>query len=308
MTAAQPATRTAALAVDGIWKRFGDNDAVRDVSFAAEHGQVLGVVGPNGAGKTTSIRIALGILAPDRGGVHVLGKPLAQHSQEHIGYLPEERGLYRGRTIPDTLAFLGELKGLDRSEALRRADSWLERFGMAPHRSKKVGELSHGMAQLVQFTATLMHDPALVVLDEPFSSLDPVNVRLIKDVILDLRNEGRALVLCTHQMHQVEELCDRVVMIDEGTVVLDGSVDEIKRSYRGDTVAVVCDPAPNGLDGVADIRKENQTYMMRMLPGTTPRSILQQLLGQGCEVERFEVVLPSMEDVFVKVVGSRREE
>ncbi|MEX2430367.1 MAG: ATP-binding cassette domain-containing protein [Dehalococcoidia bacterium] len=295
-----------ALAVEGIWKRFGERDAVRDVSFAVEPGQVLGIVGPNGAGKTTSIRIALGIFPPNRGRVEILGRPLAQQSQEHIGYLPEERGLYRGRRITETLAFLGELKGLERRDAQQRADAWLERLGMAPHRNKKVAELSHGMAQLVQFAATMMHSPSLVVLDEPFTALDPVNVRLIKDVILDLQREGTALVLSTHQMHQVEELCDRVVMIDQGAVVLDGEVREIKRRHRTDTLAVVCDPGPDGISGVADLRQEGPTYLMRMLAGTTPRSILQQLLEQGCDVERFEVVLPSMEDIFVTVVGARR--
>lgn len=296
-----------ALEVRGIWKRFADRVVVEDVSFAVERGQILGIVGPNGAGKTTSIRIALGILEPDHGDVEVLGRRLDQQSRKRIGYLPEERGLYRGRTITDTLAFLGELKGLERGEALRKADSWLERLGMAPHRSKKVGELSHGMAQLVQFTAALMHDPVLVVLDEPFTALDPVNVRLIKDAILDLTREGKALVLSTHQMHQVEELCDRVVMIDRGTVVLNGAVDEIKRNHRGDSLAVVCEPGPTGLNGVADLHREDHTHLMRMLPGTTPRSVLQQLLDQECDVERFEVVLPSMEEIFVKVVGNRDE-
>ena len=305
---AQPATAQPALAVQGIWKRFGTNMAVRDVSFSVHPGEILAVVGPNGAGKTTSIRISLGIVQPLQGVVKVMGEPMNARSQEKIGYLPEERGLYRGRTIPDTLAFLGELKGLGRAEAIKQGDAWLERLGMLPHRTKKIGELSHGMAQLVQFSATLMHSPSLVVLDEPFTALDPVNARLIKDVILELQAKGTAVVLCTHQMHQVEELCDNVVMINRGTVVLDGAVKEIKRNYKSDTLYVVANPPPKGLKGVTNIRQDGNGYLMNVESGVAPRSILQQLVEQDCNVERFEVVLPTMEEIFVNVVRASREE
>ncbi len=267
---------------------------------------MLGLVGPNGAGKTTTIRMILDIIRPDRGTVTLLEQSLDHDARHQIGYLPEERGLYRGLRVTNMLVYLGELKGLARHDAARRADDLLDRLGMASHRSKKVGELSRGMTQFIQFAGTIIHRPAVVILDEPFSNLDPVNVRTMKEIIGELRSEGAAVMLSTHQMYQVEELCDEVVMIDDGAIVLEGLLTDIKRRFRGDSLVIACDPWPEGLHGVSDVRRQGQTHVVRMLPGTTPEMVLRQLVEKGSHVERFEVETPSMEDIFVTVVRSRR--
>jgi ABC-2 type transport system ATP-binding protein len=294
------------LHVEGIWKRFGDRDVVRDVSFSVDRGRVLGVVGPNGAGKTTSIRIALGIFPPDRGRVELSGHPLTQELRERIGYLPEERGLYKTRKVIDTVTFLGELKGLTHTQARERGLAILEQLGMGEHCDKKNSELSHGMAQLVQLTATIVHQPELVVLDEPFTALDPVNARRLKDLVLEQRDQGTTVILCTHQMNQVEELCDEVVMINDGTVALSGAVAEVRRRYPSDLLRVVCDPPPDGVGGVTDVRPLREGHSMRMASDATPDDVLRSLLDRGHRIERFEVALPSMEEIFVAVVGGDR--
>jgi ABC-2 type transport system ATP-binding protein len=291
------------LEVEGIWKSFAGKAVVRDVSFRVEPGHVLGVVGPNGAGKTTSIRIALGIIQPDRGRVEVLGSPLTQEARERIGYLPEERGLYDKRPVLGTLTYLGELKGLSHKQAVKRAQELLEQVGLADHTHKKSSELSHGMGQLAQLVATVMHHPDLIVLDEPFTALDPVNVRKLKDLVGELRDRGTALVLCTHQMNQVEELCDDVVMINNGTVALSGEVAKIRRKHRGNVLKVTSNPPPDGLRGIKDVEKDRDGFRLRMVRGTKPEDVLAQLMEQGASIERFEVAMPSMEDIFVQVAG-----
>ncbi len=298
---------TSAVRADDLWKRFGDREVVRGVSFSLGPGQVLGLVGPNGAGKTTIIRMLLGIVEPDRGEVTIRGKRLGNDTRERIGYLPEERGLYKGQRILETLVYLGELRGLARHDAARRAEDLLTRLGMTPHRTKKIGELSRGQAQLIQFAASVIHRPSVVVLDEPFAGLDPVYVRLIKEFIVEMHGNGAALILSTHHMDQVEDLCDHVVMLDEGTVVLRGSLTEVKRRYRGDTLAVTCQPWPDAIIGVRDVRRNGDGYVMHMLPGTTPNLVLSQLMERGSAIERFEVETPSMEEIFLTVVGVRDE-
>jgi ABC-2 type transport system ATP-binding protein len=306
MMAVQEVTTEAVLEASGIWKRFGDRDVVQEVSFQVKRGKILGIVGPNGAGKTTSIRMSMGIINPDRGQVRVMGEAITGSARERIGYLPEERGLYRSQRVLNVLTYLAQLKGLTRHEARHRAQQLLARLGMEPHQHKKVSALSHGMAQLIQFAATIIHRPHIVVLDEPFSALDPINVRLMKDLILEMRDGNAGLVLSTHQMNQVEELCDEVVMIDQGTVVLSGRLSEIKRSYQGDTVLVSCDPWPAELAGVAEVQSQRDGYSVRLQPGFTPNFVLQQLLDFGCAVERFQVAVPSMEEIFVQVAEKVR--
>ncbi len=293
--------------VSSLWKRFGDKDVVKNVSLSLEPSQILGLVGPNGAGKTTTIRMILDIIRPDRGAVTLLGEKLSQDTRQQIGYLPEERGLYRGLRTIKMLTYLGELKGMNKRDAIQNADDLLEMLNMSPHRSKKIGELSRGMAQLIQFAATIIHRPKVVILDEPFAGLDPINVRLIKDVISDLRKEGASVILSTHQMYQVEEMCDQIVMIDNGTIVLEGILHEIKQRFRGDNLLIECDSFPDDLEGVVDLRQQGKAFVMRMLPGTTPESVLRQLLEKGSSIERFEVETPSMEDIFVNVVRSRSD-
>jgi len=202
---------------------------------------------------------------------------------------------------------LGQLKGMARPEAEARAGELLDRLGMAAHAQKKIKELSRGMGQLIQFAATIIHRPAFVVLDEPFSGLDPVNVRLMKDVVKELGESGAGILFSTHQMTDVEELCDRVVMVHLGRTVLDGRVNEIKRRYAGDVLTVECLPPPDGLEGVTDIHREGDAFTMRMLPGTTPESVLRDLLDSGAQIERFEVAMPSLEEVFLRTVAENHD-
>lgn len=295
-----------AASLQGLWKRFADRWVVQDVSLAVHGGQVLGLVGPNGAGKTTTIRMLLGIFRPDQGTVTVLGQPINDVVRERVGYLPEERGLYQGQRVLDILVYLGQLKGLPRPEAAQRAGELLARLDMDRHSGKKVKELSRGMAQLIQFAATIIHRPALVVLDEPFAALDPVNVRLMEEMIGELRQEGAAIILSTHLMNQVEELCDQVVMIDEGRVVLEGRLADLKRRFRADALFVACDPYPDGLDGVSSINEERDGYTLHLDGEASPEQVLRQLLEHGVSLERFEVATPSMEDIFLAVVSTRR--
>ena len=290
---------------EGLWKRFGDRTAVEDVSLSAAPGEVIGLVGPNGAGKTTTIRMLLDIIQPDAGEVSVFGAALTAAAQERIGYLPEERGLYRSLRVIPNLLYLAELKGVPRERAMQRADQLLDRLGLEPHRGKKVSELSRGLGQLVQFAATLIHEPAFVVLDEPFSGLDPVNVRLMKDVVADLRAQGAAIMFSTHQMTDVEELCDRVVMLDDGRVVLDGLLSEIKRQFAGSELFIASDHAPDAIDGVLRSRRDGTGYVLRLADGYAPESVLRALLDRGAKIDRFELATPSLEEIFLRVVERR---
>ena len=215
--------------VDGVVKTYGDKRVVDGVTFSVAQGEIFGLIGPNGAGKTTTIRMMMDIIKPDSGSVHILGEKLSEDTKNHIGYLPEERGLYKKLTIVETLTYLSSLKG-DRVES-SRIEELLRRVGMFTHRNKKIEELSRGMGQIIQFLATIIHDPQLLILDEPFSGLDPVNSELLKSIILDLKKQKKAIILSTHQMNQVEELCDRILMINRGQGVLYGKLADIKNKY-----------------------------------------------------------------------------
>jgi len=284
-----------------VSKSFGERQVVREVSFSAEAGEVLGLVGPNGAGKTTTIRMILDIIKPDSGTIRVFGRPLTEEAKERIGYLPEERGLYRGLGVWETLLYLASLKGMDRWKAMERAQGLLEAVGMLPHKYKRVQELSRGMGQLVQFVATILHRPQLVIFDEPFAALDPVNVKLIKDMVRDLRRDGTTVILSTHQMNQVEELCDRVVMIDKGVVVLYGGLREIKQRFSANSVLISCDGLPQGLGGIRSLRDRGDCLELFLEEGVKPQELLRRLLERGVAVERFEVALPSLEEIFIRV-------
>ena len=286
-----------------LWKRFGDRIAVRDVSLTVSLGEIVGFVGPNGAGKTTTIRMLLDVMQPDEGTVSIFGAPLTAATQARIGYLPEERGLYRDLKVIPNLLYLAELKGMAREDALRRADESLARLGLEPHRDKKIRELSRGLGQLVQFAATILHQPAFLVLDEPFSGLDPVNVRLMKDVVSELRNEGVAIMFSTHQMTDVEELCDRVVMIDDGAVVLDGNLAEVKRRFAGSEIFIASDRDPTGIDGVVTARRDGPGYALRLADGHAPEAVLRSLLDSGAKIDRFELATPSLEAIFLRIVA-----
>ncbi len=285
-----------------IWKRYGDRIAVRDVSFTVEPGEVLGMVGPNGAGKTTTIRMLLDIIQPDEGTVLLFGRPFSREHRTLLGYLPEERGLYRGLSVQETLQYLGTLKGMRRSAARSRAEEILERLDMTEHRSKKIAELSRGMGQLIQFAATIIHRPRLLVLDEPFSGLDPLNVRLMKEVLGQLREDGVAIILSTHQMNQVEEFCDQVLMINQGRVVLYGSVQEVRSSFGEGSIIVEAQGIPEDLPGVQKINNYGTYYELVMTDDSSSKDVFRGLADLEIEVRRFQVARLPLEEIFVRKV------
>ncbi len=296
-----------AVEVSKVSKRFGDVAAAKDISFEVESGEIFGLIGPNGAGKTTVIRMLMEIIKPDSGDVRILGEPLQEATKNIIGYLPEERGLYKKLTVVDTLSYLAALKGTSGSATRQRATMLLERTGMLPHQHKKVEELSKGMAQLIQFIATILHDPQLVILDEPFYGLDPVNTRLLKDMVSELRKQGKTIILSTHMMNEVEELCDRILMINKGQSVLYGNLSEIKARFRTDSVFVSVDGHLGQIDGVVST-KNHGTHQELLLDGkTSPQKVLASLVNRNITVNRFEVATPPLSEIFIQVARGQSE-
>jgi len=302
------ALRVPAVEVDHVVKAYASKLAVDDVSFSVNMGEVFGLIGPNGAGKTTTIRMMMDVIKPDSGRVAVLGEKLSEASKNRLGYLPEERGLYKKQRVMDSIVYLASLKGVDRATAEPRARELLSRAGMLGSSGRKTDELSKGMAQIVQFIVTIVHDPDLVVLDEPFAALDPVNTELIKEMFLRLRDEGKAVVLSTHQMNQVEELCDRILMIDDGRAVLYGGLGEIKARYAGHSVIVDADGVPAQVPGVAETHEHRGYRELVLTEGTSPQQVLQRIVGAGATVRRFEVATPSLNEIFLRVAGKRGQD
>jgi len=288
------------LEVRNLVKRYNGFTAVDDLSFEVCEGEIFGLLGPNGAGKTTTTRTVMDIFKPDEGRVQVLGLPPGA-AKEHIGYLPEERGLYRDLKVLDVLVYLAELKGTPRSVARQRALAWLERVELADWAGRKVKDLSRGMQQKLQFVASLVHDPQLLILDEPFQGLDPVNVDLLKRLIRELQAEGKTVVLSAHQMNLVEALCDRILLINHGQVVLYGPLDEIKRRYAPHAVRLRTPAALNALPGVTRMERRDGTLTLT-LDGTTPQALLQTLVERNVPVEAFEVATAPLEEIFISVV------
>jgi ABC-2 type transport system ATP-binding protein len=296
-----------AVEVSHIVKSFADKVAVDDLSFSVAQSEIFGQIGPNGAGKTTTIRMMMDIIKPDSGEVTVLGQRLSEATKNRLGYLPEERGLYKKLRVIDSIVYLASLKGMDRHSAEAKADELLRQTGMLPQGGKKIDELSKGMAQIIQFIVTIIHDPELVILDEPFSALDPVNTELLKSMVVDLRNKGKAVILSTHQMNQVEELCDRILMIDNGRAVLYGDLAEIKSRYRRHSVIVDFEGELGQIPGVAE-KRANKGYVELVLDRTTtPQQLLERLAGAGVTINRFEVATPSLNEIFLEVAGRRHE-
>lgn len=290
----------------GLCKSYGDVEAVRDVSFTVAGGEIFGLVGPNGAGKTTTIRMLMDIIKPDSGTISILGEPLQESTKDRIGYLPEERGLYRKLDVWDTLLYLAALKNVGPRLAQERASSWLQRVGMLPHKRKKINELSRGMGQLIQFIVTVIHDPELVIFDEPFAGLDPVNTQLVKEVILELKAQGKTIMLSTHMMNQVEELCDRILMIDGGRSVLYGDLAEIKRRFRSNSVLLQCAGPVGEIEGIIGRRDHGSHVELFLDEDTTPQQVLEALVSRGVGVERFEVSTPSLNEIFIQVAQQER--
>jgi len=245
------------ISVDGVTKRYGKHLAVDNLTFEVRRGEIFSMLGPNGAGKTTTIRMILDIIKPDSGTIRVFGGPFTEATKEHIGYLPEERGLYRNAKLVDLLTYLGTLKGMTTSAATKRAAELLDEVGLGENKKSKVSELSRGMSQKVQFVATIIHNPDLLIIDEPFSGLDPVNTQMVKQMIYKLRDEGKTIVMSLHEMHQVEEMANRLLMLDRGQRVLYGSVDEVRQQYAENAVIVSGEGDWQALKGVRSVKTDD---------------------------------------------------
>ena len=290
------------IQVQGLVKRYGDVVAVDHLSFEVEQGEMFGLLGPNGAGKTTTIRVVMDILQPDEGTVQVLGQPPGQ-ANARVGYLPEERGLYRNLKVLDNLVYLAELKGVSRSSARERAMHLLERIQLEEWASRKVRDLSQGMQQRLQFVASLIHDPKVLFLDEPFQGLDPVNVERIKEFMAELHREGKTIILSTHQMSMVEALCDRILLIHQGRAVLYGPLAEIKQQYAPHAVRVRAPLIPSDLPGVVGVEPDDGAFNLALAEGARPQEVLRALLDCDVEIQAFEVAPVPLEDIFVAVVS-----
>jgi ABC-2 type transport system ATP-binding protein len=292
----------AAVQVNNIYKTYGKRTVVSGVSFTVEKGEIFGLIGPNGAGKTTSIRMIMDIIKPDSGEVYILGEKFQEDTKNKIGYLPEERGLYKKQTVMETLKYMASLKGITVDDA--RIEEMLKRVGMLPHKNKKIEEMSRGMGQLIQFLVTIIHDPQLIILDEPFSGLDPVNTELLKGLIKELKEQGKSIIFSTHQMNQVEELCDRLFMINKGTKVLYGNLDEIKKKYRDNSVFINYEGNIGTLKGVIESRQREDYTEFFLDKKTSPQDILQQLIEKRVTVNRFEIGTPSLNEIFIRIAGA----
>ncbi len=297
--------------VERVTKRFAGHTAVRDLSLEIPPATIFGLLGPNGAGKTTAIRIILGIIAPDEGRVELFGQATdARALSLRIGYLPEERGLYRKMKVQDQLIFFGEARGLPRQQAKRRARAWLERLGLGDWMDKNVEDLSKGMQQKVQFAGALLHEPDLVILDEPFSGLDPINSQVMRDVVVDLARQGRTVLFSTHIMEHAERMCDRIAIIARGEKVVDGRLADIKREHGGRHVALVytrnaerAAPVMEDRTLVSRVEDYGMSATAELAPGVEGDRLLKALVVADVGLSRFEVVEPSLESIFIARAG-----
>jgi ABC-2 type transport system ATP-binding protein len=303
--------------IDSVVKRYAEHVAVRDLSLRVPRGAVYGLLGPNGAGKTTTIRMILNIIAPDSGSIRILGHPSADPTiTDRIGYLPEERGLYRKMQVRRVLKFLAELKGIKAKDAEKRIDMWLERFDLKTDEkdwgAAKIDELSRGMQQKVQFIGTLLHEPDLVILDEPFSGLDPINAQALKDTIIDLKQRGKTIIFSTHVMDNAERICDSVCIIARGEKVLDGPINEIRESHGSRNVALALNGRATSAVStvladrslVSRVDDSNRYFEVEMADGADPQVLLHRIVNAGASVTRFEIVRPSLHQIFLERVGA----
>ena len=309
-----------ALDIRAVSKRYAEHTAVDTLSLAVPRGTVYGLLGPNGAGKTTTIRMVLNIILPDEGTIMMLGAPNTDRKIiDRVGYLPEERGLYKKMQVRRVLRFLAELKGVSARDADRRIDEWLERLSLkTPEKdwgTAKVDELSRGMQQKVQFIGTLLHDPDLVILDEPFSGLDPINAQALKDTIVELKQRGKTVIFSTHLMDNAERLCDSVCIIAGGKKILDGSVASVKAEHGSKNVAISVD---GGRERIAHLLQDqgmvekvddqNRFFEVSLRPGADPQGLLRAIIDAGIAVQRFELVQPSLHQIFLEKVGATNVE
>ena len=294
------------VSLDRISKAYEQKIAVKDLSLQIEEGVMFGLLGPNGSGKTSSIRMMIGITMPDSGVVNLFGKPFTRDSLKRVGYLPEERGLYKKMKVMDQLVFLGELRGLDPAVAGRRAHDWCERMQILEAVNKKTEELSKGMQQKIQFIATLLHDPELVIMDEPFSGLDPVNATLLQDTLIDLKKAGKAILFSTHRMDQVEKLCDAICLINRGQAVLQGGMREVKSRYERNHVVMNFEGDASFLQhpAIANYKNYAGQAEIELKPGANAQDLLCEAVGKAT-ITRFELMEPSLEEIFIRTVGEK---
>lgn len=298
-----------ALEIQHISKTFAAVRAVEDISFDVRYGEIFGLLGPNGAGKTTTIRMILDIIKPDSGKISILGGPMNEAKKERIGYLPEERGLYEDMKLLDILLFLGQLKGLSRQVARERAENYLREVDLWEAHDRKISALSRGMNQKAQFIAATLHEPELVIIDEPFSGLDPVNTRTIKRLIYEMRDRGAAVIMSTHQMNQVEEMCQRILLIDRGRQVLYGPLAGIRRQFAPHAVEVKVSGELPEVRGVERVNPQNGKHRLLLGEGVRPETVLEDLVGMPqVTVQHFELVEASLDEIFVQVVGHEIQE
>ena len=293
----------AILSFEDLSKTYGQTVALRGVTFDVPAGEIFGLLGPNGAGKSTLIRVLMDIIRPDSGAVRVFGEPRTREHLDRLGYLPEERGLYTKLSVIDVMTYFGALKGLTRADARRRSLEWLERVELPEVGSWRVDRLSKGMSQKVQIASVLLTDPELCVLDEPTTGLDPVNVRLVQDLLVERRRNGRTTILSTHHMNQVEALCDRVALIDKGQLVVYGAVDDVRRRYSRPEVRLHArGPLPPLPAGATAVEEAGGIWRLTLPDASDPARILSGLVAAGARIDRFEPMLAPMEDIFLRVV------
>jgi len=298
-----------AIVLKDVTKQFGGKSAVRNLSFEVPQGSIFGLLGPNGAGKTTTIRMIINIIAPDSGEILLLGRQVNSQSQRQIGYLPEERGLYVKRRLGDQLVFFGRLKGLTKEEATRRVDYWLAKLELSEYKRMTPSELSKGMRQKAQFIASVLHDPEALILDEPFSGLDPISVSLLKGVILELKQRGRTIIFSTHQMEQVEQMCDEVCLINRGTKVLDGALQEIKHRFRRNSALLDYSGTDSflGNELFRQVNKHPGYIEITLNDQIDAQEVLRQALSAGAVINRFQMVEPTLNEIFIETVREKSD-
>lgn len=291
-----------AISLENVTKSYDGVHAVSHVSLNVRQGTILGLLGPNGAGKTSTIRMVMNILVPDEGSIRVFNRPVGDDTRQSIGYLPEERGLYPRMQVRGVIVFLAALRGMPEAEAERRAREWLDRLELGDWAEKRVQDLSKGMQQKVQFISAVLHKPPLVILDEPFSGLDPVNAATVKDIMLEMRDQGSTVVLSTHRMEQVEKMCDSICLIDKGRNVLDGDLRAIKQSYGKNTAQIEFTGPDSFLShpAIACVNRLGLGAEAKLKAGADPQGVLKAAVESGAQITRFELLEPSLNDIFIE--------
>jgi len=295
----------ATVKLEQVTKRFGEFSAVSDLTLAIHPGRIYGLLGPNGAGKTTTLRMIVNITAPDAGRIELFGKTITPQLQDRIGYLPEERGLYKKMKIGDQIRFFAELKNVERNGLERRIDAWLDRVKLSDWKNKKATELSKGMQQKIQFITAVLHDPDLLILDEPFSGLDPINLELLKEIILELKGAGKTIIFSTHQMEVAEKICDDICLLNRSRKIFEGSLREVKRSFGRNSVALRLFGAESVLADqtlISSLNHHADEIEALLAPGADAQRLLQELMRAGARVEKFEMIEPSLHDIFIAKV------